>query len=94
LGIPPSSASEAVNELLGEMGLEGGVGTENLRDDIAEPQLCWQKLSGGPLRKFGRRTQTIQEMEFPKQAFAMIPISDVFDRVTTKLSECSHKRAH
>jgi hypothetical protein len=34
-----------------------------------------------------RRTQSIQEMELPKQAFAMIPISDVFDRITTKLSE-------
>ena len=28
-----------------------------------------------------------EEMEFPKQAFAVIPISDVFERVSSKLSE-------
>jgi hypothetical protein len=26
-------------------------------------------------------------MDLPKQAFAVIPISDVFDRITNKLSE-------
>jgi hypothetical protein len=48
--------------------------------------LCSQKLSGGPLYKFGK-SQSTDEMDFPKQAFAVIPISDVFDRVRSKLSE-------
>jgi hypothetical protein len=48
--------------------------------------LCSQKLSGGPLYKFGK-SKAIEEMELPKQALAMIPISDVFDRVGSKLSE-------
>jgi hypothetical protein len=48
--------------------------------------LCLQKISGGPLYKL-RKGQSSEEMDLPKQAFAVIPISDVFDRVTNKLSE-------
>jgi hypothetical protein len=92
LGIPPSPASDAVNALWKEWG----------KKDIPEGRkvyavlwpsndkwgvvLCSQKLSGGPLYKFGR-SKSIEEMDFPKQAFAVIPISDVFERVSSKLSE-------
>jgi hypothetical protein len=48
--------------------------------------LCSQKISGGPFYKFGK-SKSIQEMDFPKQAFAVIPISHVFDRISGKLSE-------
>ncbi len=44
-----------------------------------------QKMAGGrPLYKLGKSmgSKTIEEMDLPKQAFAMIPMSDVFDRVT------------
>ena len=39
-------------------------------------------MAGGrPLYKLGKsmRSKTIEEMDLPKQAFAMIPMSDVFD---------------
>jgi hypothetical protein len=45
--------------------------------------LCSQKISGGPLYKFGK-SKSIDEMELPKQA---LPISEVFERVSSKLSE-------
>jgi hypothetical protein len=38
----------------------------------------------------GKSTGTLsssKEMALPKQAFAALPISDVFDRVTSRLSE-------
>jgi hypothetical protein len=48
--------------------------------------VCSQKISGGPLYKFGKSKST-EDMELPKEAFAVIPISDVFERVSGKLSE-------
>jgi hypothetical protein len=52
-------------------------------------ELCAQKKSGGLLYKLEKLVgrKSIEKMELPKQAFAMVPISDVFDRVTSKLSE-------
>jgi hypothetical protein len=32
-------------------------------------------------------SKPIEDIDLPKQAFAMIPISDIFDRITKKLSE-------
>jgi MerR HTH family regulatory protein len=92
LGLAPSSANEAVNELWERWDKREVEGRKIYAVILPSNNkwsvlLCWQKLSGGPLCKFGRRTQSIQEMELPKQAFAMIAISDVFDRITTKLSE-------
>jgi hypothetical protein len=48
--------------------------------------LCSQKISGGPSYKFGKSKST-EEMELPNQTCALIPISDVFERVSSKLSE-------
>jgi hypothetical protein len=48
--------------------------------------LCSQKPSGGQLYKFGKSKST-EEMELPTRTFAMIPISDVFERVSSTLSE-------
>jgi hypothetical protein len=46
--------------------------------------LCWQKISGGPVHKIGR---SAGEIELPKRAFAVIPISDVFAGVGNKIAE-------
>ena len=46
--------------------------------------LCWQKIAGGALYKIGR---SAGEIELPKQAFAVIPISDAFARISEKLSK-------
>jgi hypothetical protein len=92
LGIPPSQASEAVNALWKEWGKKdtpegwnvyGVLWPSNNKWTVA---LCSQKISGGLLYKFGK-SKSIDEMELPKQAFAVIPISAVFDRVSGKLSE-------
>jgi hypothetical protein len=95
LGIPPSPASEAVNALWRAWDKndvpEGWkvyavLVPSNDKWDVA---LCSQKVSGGPLYKLeksmGRKSS--EEMDLPKQAFAVIPISDIFDRITKKLSE-------
>jgi hypothetical protein len=92
LRIPPSQASEAVNALWKEWG----------KKDIPEGwkvyALLWpsndkcnvilgsQKLSGGPLYKFGKSKSTGQ-VELPTHAFTVIPISEVFERVSSKPSE-------
>ena len=91
LGIPPSQASEAVNALWKEWGKknvpEGWnvyalLGRANDKWNVA---LCSQKLSGGPLYKFGKSKST-EEMELPNLTCALIPISDVLERVSSKLS--------
>jgi hypothetical protein len=92
LGIPPSQASEAVNTLWKDWGKKDIPDGWKLyavlvpSNDKWIVALCSQKISGGPLYKFGK-SKSAEEMELPKQTFAMIPISDVFDRVSGKLSE-------
>ena len=93
LGIPPSQASEAVNALWTEWGKkeeppEGWNVYAVLwpTNDKWSAALCSQKISGGPFYKFGKSKST-EEIELPKQTFAAIPISDVFEHVSSKLSE-------
>jgi hypothetical protein len=92
LGIRPSQASEAVNILWKDWGKkdvpEGWKVYALLwpSNDKSVVALCSQKLSGGPLYKFGK-SKSAEEMELPNQTCALIPISDVFDRVSSKLSE-------
>ena len=92
LGIPPSQASEAVNALWKEWGkkdtpegwkLYAVLWPSNGKWVVA---LCSQQISGGSLYKF-EKSKTAEEMDLPKQTCALIPISDVFERVSTKLSE-------
>jgi hypothetical protein len=94
LGIPPSPASEAVDTLWKEWGKKDTREGWNVyavlvpSNDRWSVVLCAQKISGGPLYKFEKPMGSkSSEMELPKQAFAVIPISDVFDRITNKLSE-------
>ena len=92
LGIPPSRASEAVNVLWKDWGKkdvpEGWKVYAVLwpSNDKWSVALCSQKLSGGPLYKFGKVKST-EDMDLPKQAFAVIPICDVLGRISSKLSE-------
>ena len=92
LGIPPSQASEAVNALWKEWGKndvpEGWkvYAVLWLSNDKWNVILCSQKISGGPLYKFGKSKST-EEMELPKQTCALIPISEIMERVSSKLSE-------
>jgi hypothetical protein len=53
------------------------------RDGKWTALLCWQKISG-PLYKIGK---SAIEIELPKQAFAMLPISELVTRVAKNLAE-------
>ena len=92
LGIPPSPGSEAVNAIWKEWDKKDAPEGRNLyalvlpSKDKWAGTLCSQKISGGPLYKFGK-SKSIEEMELPMQAFAVIPISGVFERVSGKLSK-------
>jgi hypothetical protein len=92
LGIPPSLASEAVNVLWKEWGKKDTPEGWNVyavlwpSNDKWIVTLCSQKISGGPLYKFGK-SKSAEEMELPKHTCALIPISDVFERISGKLSE-------
>jgi hypothetical protein len=51
-------------------------------------ELCWQKPSGGPLYKLTRLVKLKpEEIELPKQAFAVLPVLDIFNGVTTKVTQ-------
>jgi hypothetical protein len=93
LGVPPSPASDAVNALWKEWGKKDIPGGWNVyallwpSNDKWSVALCSQKSSGGPLYKFGKSAKSSEEMELPSQTCALIPMSDVFERVSSKLSE-------
>ena len=92
LGIPPSQASEAVNALWKDWGKKDTPEGWNVYAVLVASNnkwtvaLCSQKISGGPLYRFGKSKST-EEMELPKRAFAVIPISDIMERISSKLSE-------
>jgi hypothetical protein len=92
LGIPPSQASEAVNALWKEWGKKDTPEGWNVYAVLWPSNhkwlvaLCSQRISGGPLYKF-EKTKSSEEIELPRQTFAVIPIYDVFERVSSKLSE-------
>jgi hypothetical protein len=90
LGIPPSSASDAVDAIWEEWrGTEAPKGQKVYAVVVPTKgkwtaALCSQRTSGGPLYQ-GAGSGRVQ-IELPKQAFAVIPISDVFERVSRKTS--------
>ena len=90
LGIPPSSASEAVDALWEEWrGTEAPKGQKVYAVVVPTKSkwtalLCSQGSSGGPLYQ-GTGSGRVQ-IELPKHTFAAIPISDVFERVSRKMS--------
>ena len=93
LRLPPSPASEAVNELWKEWDKKELLDGKTIyavvvpNGDGWTASVCWQSLSGGPLYRMGKRltSKSPEEMELPKRAFAVIPMSDVFVDVTNNL---------
>jgi hypothetical protein len=93
LGLAPSSASEAVNELWERWDrreLEGQKIYAVLMpsDRGWTALLCWQKTSGGPLYKLAKssRSQPNDEFQLPERAFAVIPISNVLAQLAKTLA--------
>ena len=90
LGIPPSSASEAVDAIWEEWRATKAPKGWKLYAMVLPTKgtwtvtLCSQRKLGGPLYQ-GTGSERVQ-MELPKHAFAVIPISDVFERVSRKMS--------
>jgi hypothetical protein len=84
LGIPPSSGAEAVNELWKQWGGKETVGERRLYAILVPSDakwtvlMAWQGPSGGPFHKVGRSSG---EIELPTQGSAIVPISNVLDRV-------------
>ena len=98
LEIPPSSASDAVNEFWKEWD------KKELPEEriyaVLEPRggkwtalLCRQKISGGSLYKIGKSsTPKPEEIELPMRAFAMLPISELVTRVAKNLAELLNEK--
>ena len=90
LGIAPSPASDASNSIWNASEKKGTPEGQKVyalvmpRKDGWTVELCCLKASGGPLYKFGRKP--IEQLELPKHAFAVIPISDIFEYVSRKMS--------
>jgi hypothetical protein len=90
LGIPPSSASDAVKALWRQWDWKETSQGRRFYSVLVPSGgkwtllLCSQNPSGGALHKLGRSGG---EIEFPKHAFAVVPISDVFERVTNTLEK-------
>jgi hypothetical protein len=88
LGIPPSAASDAIEELW--KGWDKADPEKRRLYAVLFPtgsrwtaELCWQEISGGPFLKLGRSSPFL----FPDRALAMIPISELMARITERLSE-------
>jgi hypothetical protein len=94
LGIPPSSASQAVNAVWKAWDKKQAPEAWNVyaviwpSKDKWTVELCSRESSGGPLYRFGKSTtKFIAELDLPKEAFSVIPVSDILDRVSKNLSE-------
>ncbi len=94
LRLPPSPASEAAHDLWQELDKGGLLDGKKVYGAIwphAEGwkvSVWWQHYSGGPLYRMKKRSSTkvSEEAELPKQAFAVVPMSDVFEDVSAKLA--------
>jgi len=90
LGIPPSSASEAVDAIWEEWRATEAPKGQKVYAVVVPTKSKWTALlcsegsSGGPLYQ-GTGSGRVQ-IELPKHTFAAIPISDVFERVSRKMS--------
>jgi len=92
LGIQPSPAMEASNSIWNAWEKKGTPEGQKVyalvmpRKDGWTVELCCRKASGGSLYRWGRTGSKSAEMELPKHAFAVIPISDIFEYVSRKMS--------
>jgi hypothetical protein len=93
LGIAPSSASEAANQVWNEWEKKGTPNGQKVyalvvaSKDRWTVELCSQKTTGGPLYRVSRTGSKSVEVELPKHAFTVIPVSDIFEHVSDKLYE-------
>ena len=94
LGLAPSAASAAINELWerwDKREVEGRkiYGVLVPSDEGWSAMLCWQKPAGGPLYKLAKssRSQPGDEYQLPEQAIVVIPISSLLADVTKRLME-------
>ena len=92
LGLAPSSASGAINELWerwDKREVEGRkiYGVLVPSDEGWTALLCWQKPAGGPLYKLAKSSssQPSGECQLPDRAIVVIPISNVLAHVTKRL---------
>jgi hypothetical protein len=93
LGIAPSHAMEASNSIWNAWQTKLTPDGQKVYAMVVPSKDGWtvelfsRKAAGGPLYKRGKSTGTKSvQIELPKQAFAVIPISDVFDRVSGKIT--------
>ena len=92
LGIAPSAAMEASNSIWNAWEKKNAPEGQKIYALVMPDkdgwvvELCWRKASGGSLYRWGRRGSKSAEMELPGHAFAVIPISDIFEYVSRKMS--------
>ena len=92
LGIQPSPAMEASNSIWNAWEKKNAPEGQKIYALVMPDkdgwvvELCWRKASGGSLYRWGRTGSKSAEMELPKHAFAVIPISDIFEYVSRKMS--------
>jgi hypothetical protein len=94
LGIAPSPASEAAIAVWKQKQWNGKDAPEGQKVyAIVVPskngwtvELCSRKAAGGPLYRWGGTGRKLAEVELPTHTFAVIPISDVFERVSSKIA--------
>ncbi len=92
LGLPPSSATEAVSSIWKQCNTNDLLGRKQIyaivlpADDKWTAALCWQKETGGGLYKFSRSTAARAEaVRLPDRAFAVIPISETLTGIAKRL---------
>jgi hypothetical protein len=91
LGIAPSPSSDAVKELWKEWEqakLPNGGNVYAMLFSNKSVALCWQKRSGGSLCRLSK-SLAAEPIEFdpPREAFAVIPISNVVADLTKRLAQ-------
>jgi hypothetical protein len=92
LGIQPSPASEAANQVWREWEKKPAGQGEKVyavmvpNKDGWTIELCSRKVSGGLLFRWGRGSKSV-EVELPKQAFAVVPVSDIVSCIATQLAD-------
>jgi hypothetical protein len=92
LGIQPSPAKEASNSIWKEWEKKNAPEGQKIYALVMPDkdgwvvELCWRKASGGSLYRWGRTGSKSAEMELPGHVFAVIPISDIVEYVSRKMS--------
>jgi hypothetical protein len=92
LGLPPSSAANAVNSIWKQCKTHDLLGTKQVcavlfpADDKWTTLLCWQTERGGTLYNFTRpAAPRVEKVPLPDRAFAVIPITATLRRIGKRL---------